>query len=331
MNIFILEPITDVLAASVIKDIHKADGEQIDVHIMSFGGSVISGNAISAALINSKSHVTTNVIGIAASMGAVISQAGDERFIAPDAAFNVHNAGLMGSMGRGTKEDHEDTIEILEKMDSSMIKAFSKTGLSDSDLKVIMQSDKLLTADEAITLGFFDGLSKSAQAVAEYNQNVKGMNKLSEFMAKVETAAIKMGLKSTDDEAKKKLVAALELELKGQVEEQVIEKEQAADTGADILTSTMVGREEFELFKAEILALMKPLLGAVETLPQPEETKEMVVEETLAAMDNLLKSIQSKTQVPAGKQVFEQPEDKKPEDWTPYKEKKDAIKENTGR
>ena len=105
MNIFILEPITDTLAADVIKDVHKADGEDIDVHIMSFGGSVIAGNAISAALSNSKSKVTTNVIGVAASMGAVISQAGGERYIAPDANFNVHNAGL-GSSGRGTKEEN---------------------------------------------------------------------------------------------------------------------------------------------------------------------------------------------------------------------------------
>ena len=331
MNIFILEPITDTLAASVIKDVHKADGEDIDVHIMSYGGSVISGNAISSALTNSKSKVTTNVIGVAASMGAVISQAGDERYIAPDAAFNVHNAGMSGLKGRGTKEDHKETIEILEKMDSGMIKAFSKTGLSDSDLKTIMRSDKLLTADEAITLGFFDGLSKSAQAVAEYNQNVKGMTKLSDFMAQVETAAIKMGLKSTDDKAKKALVESLEKELKGQVEEQVIEKEAAVETGADILTSEMVGREEFEMFKAEVLALVKPLLGAVETLPSPEETQVAVEEEVVTAMDSLLATIKSKTVAPNGKQVFEQPEVKKPEDWSGYQAKKDEIKENTGR
>lgn len=330
MNIFILEPITNSLAASVIKDVHKADGEDIDVHIMSYGGSVVAGNAIASALSNSKSKVVTNVIGVAASMGAVISQAGSKRYIAPDANFNVHNVGL-DSVGRGTKEEHQDAIETLEKLDSTMIKAFSKTGLTESQLKVLMKSDKLLTAEEALLLGFFDGYSKSAQAVAEYNKQIKGMTKLSDFMAHVETAAIKLGLKSTDDEAKNKLVKALEAELHLDVEKQVIEKEANPNTGADILTSQMVGREEFEMFKAEIMALLTPLLGAVEELPVPEETQVMVEETVTASMDNLLKTIKSKTIAPNGKQNFEQPEEKVKEDWSGYDAKKAEIKEKTGR
>ena len=104
-----------------------------------------------------------------------------------------------------------------------------------------------------------------------------------------------------------------------------------AETGADILGSEMVPREEFEMFKAEIMALIQPLLGAVEELPSPDETAVIVDETTTAKLDDLLRAIKSKTIAPAAKQNFEQPEDKAPMDWEVYDNRKKEIKEKTGR
>jgi ATP-dependent protease ClpP protease subunit len=330
MDLFILEDITQKLAKDVILDINKAKGESITAHIMTMGGDVLGGNAIAASLKNSPSHVTTNVIGVAASMGAVISQAGDHRLIAPDALFNVHNS-AKHIVGRPTKEEHQDAIETLEKLDASMAKAFSRTGLSDDSLKTLLKSDTLLTAKEALTLGFFDGYSEPVEALAQLTVNIKEMSKLSELMGKVDLAAIKLGLKSTDDEAKKALVTALEAELKGEAEKQVIEKAAGAETGAEILGSEMVPRSEFEMFKAEIMALLGPMLGAVETLPTPEETATVVEETTEAKLDNLLRSIKSKTVAPDAKQTFEQPAEKEKENWDVYDARKAEIKENNKR
>ena len=329
MDIYILEDITEPLAKDIVLDVAKSDGKPITAHIMSMGGNVLAGNAIAASLRNSPSHVTTNVIGVAASMAAVISQAGDKRMIAPDAIFNIHNSAQDLGV-RPTKEAHADAIETLEKLDDGMTAAFSKTGLSPESIQVLMRSDKLLSADEAMTLGFFDGFSQPVKAVAKLNLDIKNMSKLSELMAKVDTAAIKLGIRDTDDEAKKELVAALETELKGQIDEQMIEVEETAETGADILGSEMVPREEFEMFKAEVLALIQPLLGAVETLPSPEETAVVVEETTTAKLDDLLRSIKSKTVAPNAKQNFEQPE-KVVEDWSVYDAKKQQIRENNKR
>ena len=194
-----------------------------------------------------------------------------------------------------------------------------------------MKLDKLLNAKEATTLGFFDGTTKPIAATAELTKHNE-MTKVSEFMAKVDTAAIKLGLRKTDDDAKKALVTALETELKGQIEEAIEVAEAApAETGAEILASEMVPREEFEMFKAEVLALIQPLLGAVETLPTPEETAVVVEETTTAKLDNLLRAIKSKTSVPVGKQNFEQPKEKVEEDWSVYDARKKEIKENNKR
>ncbi len=328
MDIFILEPITQLLAKDVIKDVRGAK-ENIDVHIMTLGGDMLAGNAIKAVLEASPHKVTTNVIGVAASMGAVISQAGDTRLIAPEASFNIHN-GEGGVNGRGTSANHREIANTLDKLDATMLKAFSKTGLSEDQLNTIMASDTLLNAEEAIQLGFFDGYAKPVQAVAQLT-NIRDMSKLSDLMGKVEIAAIKLGLKSTDDEKKKELVAVLETKLKAEADQVIETVEAAVETGADILSSEMVPRAEFELFKAEIMALIEPLLGAVEVLPTPEETAVVVEETTSAKMDDLLRGLKSKVVAPNAKQAFEQPEQEAKMDWEVYNMRKKAIKEKTGR
>ena len=331
MDVFILEPITSELASQVIREVHASKGEPLDVHIMSLGGEMLAGSAINAVLRNSPNHVTTHVIGVAASMAAVISQAGDTRLIAPDANFNIHNGAMGSTGGRGTKEEHLEAAETLAKLDATMMKSFDKTGLSTEELQVIMHSDKLLTADEAVQLGFFDGYAKPVQAVAEFNNKIKEMSKLSELMAQVDTAALRLGLRETDNAAKKALVASLEKELKAQVDQVIEEVVDTADTGAEILTSEMVSREEFEMFKAEIMALIAPLLGAVEELPTPEETTTMVEETTTAKLNNLLQAIKSKTVAPGAKQSFDQPEAKAKEDWSVYEARKREIANKNNR
>lgn len=325
MDLFILEPITQSLAKEVVLDVHKAKAsDEINVHIMSLGGDMLAGNAITAALKNSPAKVTTNVVGVAASMAAVISQAGDKRYIAEDANFNIHN-GAIGNVGRGTKEEHRDAADTLEKMDNTMIKAFAKTGMNPDELHDLMKEDKLLSSEEALALGFFDGLSKPVEAVAHFNKQLN-MSKLKELMGQVNTAAIKMGIRENTPE-QEDAVAALETKLKAEVEEvqeQVIEE---AETPAEVLGSEMVPREEFEMFKAEVLALIQPLIGAVEEVPDTEETKEIVEETTTAKLTKLMEAIKSKTVAPNAKQVFEQePVEDKP-DWSVFEAKRNEIKE----
>lgn len=330
MDVFILEPITQKLAKDVILSIKAAPkGEQIDVHIMSLGGDILAGNAITAALKAAPNRVVTNVVGVAASMAAVISQAGDLRLIAEDASFNIHN-GATQSVGRGTKEEHEEAIQVLSKLDKMMVGAFMKTGLPEFQIEDLMKEDKIMTAEEALQLGFFDGFSTPIQAVASINKQISDMSKLSDLMAQVDIAAIKMGLKEASEE-QKELVAELEKKLKAEVEqtqEQVLEQ---AETPAEVLGSEMVPREEFEMFKAEVLALIQPLLGAVEEMPSEEATKEIVEETTTAKLTTLMEAIKSKTVPPSPKQVFEQPEGATKEDWSVFEAKRKEIEEKNKR
>lgn len=205
MKVFILETITQQLANEVMADIAKAKGQPIEVVIFSDGGSVVAGNAIIHALKEYSGHVTTNVIGMAASMAAIISQVGDRRLISPDAVFNIHNSEIP-TMGRATKEAHMDAARTLEILDDMMVKALSKSNLNEQGLRNLMKEDRLMSADEAYSLGFFDGLSAPVQAVAQINKSLH-MNRLNQILAKLDISAIKLGL------AKAALSAEEEVEL----------------------------------------------------------------------------------------------------------------------
>ena len=74
MKVFLLEDISPLLAKQVIEQLETLEkNEPIEVIIFSQGGDVMAGNAIIRAIKNTGSHVTTNVIGLAASMAAVIA------------------------------------------------------------------------------------------------------------------------------------------------------------------------------------------------------------------------------------------------------------------
>ncbi len=325
MKVFILEDISPALAKGIITQLDTVtDKSPIEVVIFSQGGDVLSGNAIISALRNTGSHIVTNVIGLASSMAAIISQVGDVRLIAEDATFNIHNA-AMSSNGRPTKENHLAAASTLEAMDNLMLNVMANNKLSPGELRTLMEEDVLLSATEAVALGFFDKISQPVKAVALLNKEVKSfknMNKLESIMNKVQISAIKLGLMKaelTDEESARKaeLQAMESLTEEQQAElDALIAKDEAEapaeaigdeDTGADVLTSEMVTREEFEAFKAEMLAFMEQVLAGINEVPSEEVMASLVEAQTTAKLDNVLKAIKSKTTIPVAKQNFEQP------------------------
>jgi len=320
MKVFILEDISAELAKGVIRQLDtNKNQEPIEVVIFSQGGDVMAGNAIISALKNTGSHITTSVIGLAASMAAVISQVGDKRVIAEDASFNIHNS-AMEPQGRPTKENHLEAANMLSAMDEIMITTLSNDTISKEDLETLMSEDILLTAKEAVALGFFDLISAPVKAVALLNKTIK-MTNLQTIMSKINLSAIKLGLISavlSDEEASR--MAELEaLEMRSEEEEaelaalraKAAEEEEAAPpseaTGAELLTSEMVTRDEFDGFVAETSEMLGFIKDALESMPSTEETEAMVTTQTTAKMDNVLKAIKSKVTIPSAKQNFEQP------------------------
>ncbi|AWK52217.1 hypothetical protein DIC82_14960 [Clostridium beijerinckii] len=137
----------------VNKQLLDANGEDVQVNINSNGGSVYVGSEIYTSLKSYSGNLTINIVGMAASAASVVAMAA-KCLMSPTAQMMVHNA----SMGaQGDYRDMNKASEILQSVNKSIANAYQlKTGMSDEDLKNIMDNETWLTAQEAKALGLID-------------------------------------------------------------------------------------------------------------------------------------------------------------------------------
>lgn len=130
------------------------------VVITSNGGSIVDGIHLFdhiVALSSSGVRVTTVVSGVAASMAAILSQAGDERVIMPNASFMLHQA-TFGMMGQSFAiKDRAKWVEMLEERFLTIIA--ERCVLSVEELRERWdRTDWWLIGQDAMDLGLFDRL-----------------------------------------------------------------------------------------------------------------------------------------------------------------------------
>jgi len=126
--------------------------KRIQVWINSPGGIVMDGYNIYNAILKSKTKVDTYNVGIAASIAAVIFQAGRNRIMADYSLLMYHNP--YG--GEGGEE--------LEKMKKSLATMIAqRTGKTEAEVLVIMAKTTWITAGEAFNSGFCDTIETSSE------------------------------------------------------------------------------------------------------------------------------------------------------------------------
>ena len=147
-------------AADLTKRLQVVDSkaDHIDMHIHSYGGSVIEGTAIFNAILNNPIPVYCYVDGIAASMAGIVIMAGSKVYMSENAYIMLH-APAGGCDGRGTAEDHLKIAETLKKMQTNFVKAVvSRTGQSEQTVTDWLKSETWFTAEEALNAGLIDGI-----------------------------------------------------------------------------------------------------------------------------------------------------------------------------
>lgn len=133
--------------------------KEITLYINSPGGNVNSGLAIIDALNYVKPDVSTVVVGLAASMGAVISAAGTagKRFALPNSQIMIHQPWSQGIGGQATDIDIH-AKEILKTRDklNKMLADYTNHPLE----KVARDTDRdyFLSAKEAKDYGIIDAI-----------------------------------------------------------------------------------------------------------------------------------------------------------------------------
>jgi len=158
--IFLVGPIDDHMANLVVAQLLFLESENpekdIHLYINSPGGSISAGMAIYDTMQFIKPEVSTLCIGMAASMGAFLLQAGakDKRFALPNSTVMIHQP-LGGFQGQATDiEIHAKYIlSLRERLYTLMAQ---HTGRTVEEIARDSERDNFLTAKEALDYGLLD-------------------------------------------------------------------------------------------------------------------------------------------------------------------------------
>lgn len=158
--IFISEEITDVTASLVVAQLLFLEAEDpdkdINIYINSPGGSITAGMAIYDTMQYIKPDVSTICIGMAASMGAFLLNAGakGKRYALPNAEIMIHQP-LGGFRGQATdiKIHAERILKMKEKLNEILAE---RTGQDIDTISRDTERDNFMNADEAVKYGLID-------------------------------------------------------------------------------------------------------------------------------------------------------------------------------
>lgn len=142
--------------------------KNLDIHINSYGGSCVAGNAIISILDNyrKKNGTTFNIYieGIAASMGSGIASVGNNVYMADNALYMIHKP---WSYAIGNADDMRKEINVLDTVEDTLVANYMRrfNGTED-ELRQMMSDETWLTADEAKEYGFVDEIVEGANVAA---------------------------------------------------------------------------------------------------------------------------------------------------------------------
>jgi ATP-dependent Clp protease protease subunit len=158
--IFLVGPINDHVANLIVAQLLFLESENPDkdihLYINSPGGSISAGMAIYDTMQFIKPQVSTLCIGMAASMGAFLLQAGEKgkRFALPNSTVMIHQP-LGGFQGQAT--DIEIHAKYILSLRESLYALMAKhTGRSVEEIARDSERDNFLTAKEAMEYGLID-------------------------------------------------------------------------------------------------------------------------------------------------------------------------------
>lgn len=157
--IYLKEEITDTLAADIccqINHLAALSNDDITLWIMSPGGSVSGGSAILDTMATCGCDIRTIVMGVAASMAAVIACAGTsgKRYIGQNAEMMIHQA--LGGFS-GQTADIVRTANHIEKTNKRLYRILAEnTGASLKKIAADCDRDYYVDANEAIEYGLAD-------------------------------------------------------------------------------------------------------------------------------------------------------------------------------
>jgi ATP-dependent Clp protease protease subunit len=175
--------------------LNEVDTSNLRVRINSMGGQVSEGLAIYSLLSDFKGHLITQVDGFACSAASVIFMAGEERIIPESGLLMIHNAWTEVS---GDPNQLRKAAEDLDMITKPSVNIYvNKTGLSEEEVKEMMDNETWMDYQMAFSKGF----ATSIQRNDNIHQSVKDINSYIRNLVK-QNAELKEQIKNNQIETK---------------------------------------------------------------------------------------------------------------------------------
>jgi ATP-dependent Clp protease protease subunit len=126
--------------------------DEIHIHINTPGGNVLDGLSIYHAIKNVKKPTKTIVVGIAASMGGIISQSGKVREIMDYGKIMIHNP----FNANGADASQEEALLSIKDILSTILESNSK--IDKNSISAYMDKETWFDALSAVEYGFADSV-----------------------------------------------------------------------------------------------------------------------------------------------------------------------------
>lgn len=131
---------------------------KVNLHINTLGGDVDEGTAMYHMAV-AHGNVHTNVIGYAASIGAIVAQGGKTRTMQPGTMMLIHNPRIKTS---GEAKDLQRQLDVLKVVKGNIVDLLaSRTGQKKADISDMMDATTAMGPKEAKRLGFCDSIGTS--------------------------------------------------------------------------------------------------------------------------------------------------------------------------
>jgi ATP-dependent Clp endopeptidase proteolytic subunit ClpP len=251
--------------------------KRIQVWINSPGGIVMDGYLIYNAILKTKTPVDTLCVGMAASIAAVIFQAGRKRIMADYGRLMFH-----------APSGSDDKVFINNIRQTLVTMIASRSGKSESDIDAMMDKVTWISPDDALAAGLCDSIEQSSEQNMKYARNLwESANSIINSVLKIEnknmeTTVAKVSLSlianylGLNSEATENSIL---VEVKNRINAETLEKEKAKGEAKIVQTALDKRNSEYEALNTKYEAKEKELTDVKNQIESDKKESEKKVKE----------------------------------------------------
>jgi len=160
-----------ISSKKVKEQLDNLDGEDLLIHINSFGGMTFEGVSIFNLLMDYPGNVDVQIDGIAASAASIVAMAGKTIKGRSNTMLMIHKG---WTWARGNADELRKVADMLEKIDTAADETYMKKfNGTKEELLSLIGNETYLTAEEALEKGFYDEVIETSEDEAKPESSVK--------------------------------------------------------------------------------------------------------------------------------------------------------------